>query len=469
MTPEQEGNEFAESLEYPPGVVGEIASFIYQAAPRPVNPVAITAALAWLAGVAGWSFTYSGTGLNLYLMLVAPSGRGKEMLHDGPGLLNRAIFASPGDMTTPSLPMIPNASEFFCYDTFASGSALTRMCASHPNRSFVNFVGEWGHVLGSLARASGAGGSQHMQTLRRILTNLFHKSGTGSMAGGVRYANEKENAVSVDGIAYSLAGETTAETLYEAITVSMLADGFLSRFLTVEYDGPRPPLNSARVLVPPPKLTTHLRDLVVRALDLNGRRIRQPVDHGDYAQRELDTFNDECDAEINASTNEAVTQTWNRAHIKALRVAALLAVADNPVHPIISGDHAEWAVGLVRRDTARYLSRLAAGDVGSDDDTRLKKLLHIMHEYLTQPLPASYGVPAQMPRDGVVPRKYLQMRASRLSVFKNHRFGEKRALDDAIAGASDNGNIAEMDKTKAGEAYTYQGRCFRIVQLPKFG
>jgi len=468
MTPDQEGREFAESLEYPPGVAGDIAAFIYQASPRPVTPVAITAALAWLAGVAGWSFTYSGTGLNLYLTLVAPSGRGKEMLHDGPGLLNRALFAGLGDIPSAGLPLIPNASDFFCYDTFASGAALAKACANQTNKSFVNFVGEWGHVLSALARATGAGGSMHMQTLRRMLTNLFHKSGAGSMAGGVRYANEKENAVSVDGVAYTLVGETTAETLYEAITVSMLADGFLSRFLTIEYNGPRPPLNSARVLVPSPQITTHLRGLLVHSLTLKGRGVRAPVAHGDYAERELNSFNDECDEAINASTNEAVTQTWNRAHLKALRVAALLAVADNPLDPVISGDHAEWAVALVRRDTDRYLARLAAGDVGSDDDTRLQKLLHIVHEYLTQPLGPGYGVPSVMQRDAVVPRKYLQMRASRLAVFKDPRLSAKRALDDAIAGAMDNGYLAEMPKDKAGEQYTFMGRCFHVVSLPKF-
>jgi Protein of unknown function (DUF3987) len=472
------GKRFAEAMEYPPGVAGDIASFLYHSAPRPLEQVAIVGALAWLSGVCGAAFeTETGSGLNLYQVLIAASGRGKEWLHEGPGLLNRALFRHPGDgeVTTggPATfevgpKWIEQANEFFCFDDFASGSALAKYCAKHPNRSFCNFVGEWGHKLSTMSKAAESGGSSHMQTLRRVITNLYHKAGRGSVAGGVRYADEKMNAAAVDGIAYSFVGETTPDTFYEALTYSMLADGFLSRFITTEYIGPRPKANEARVLVPPKALVAHLQDLLVYARDLGRRRARQTAVLGIQAQKQLNDFDDECDDQVNAADSEAITQPWNRAHLKALRVACLLAAAQNPLAPEVTGEQAEWALGLVRRDISRYLSRLQSGDIGQGDDERMKKLLHLMHEFLSQPLAPGYGVPQQMQTDGIVPRKYLQIRAARIGIFKTHRFGAKRALDDAIANCLDNGHIVEMPKEKAGELYTFQGRCYRIVVLPEF-
>ncbi len=473
-----EGRRFAESMEYPPGVAGDIASFLYHSAPRPLEQVAIVGTLAWLSGVCGAAFeTETGSGLNLYQVLIAASGRGKEWLHEGPGLLNRALFRHPGDgevgiggpATFEAGPKwIEQAHEFFCFDDFASGSALAKYCAKHPTRSFCNFVGEWGHKLSTMSKATESGGSNHMQTLRRVITNLYHKAGRGSVAGGVRYADEKMNAAAVDGIAYSFVGETTPDTFYEALTYSMLADGFLSRFITTEYVGPRPRANEARVLAPPKELVEHLQDLLVYSRDLGRRRARKTVVLGIQAQKQLSDFNEECDEQIDAADSEAITQPWNRAHLKALRVACLLAAAQNPLQPEVSGEQAEWALGLVRRDISRYLSRLQSGDIGQGDDERMKKLLYLMHEFLAQPLAPGYGVPQEMQRDGVVPRKYLQIRAARIGIFKMHKLGGKRALDDAIANCMDSGYIVEMPKEKAGEAYTYQGRCFRVVQLPKY-
>lgn len=466
LTP-QEGELYAASIESPPGTAGEIASFIYHASPRPVTQVSIAAALGWLAGVCGLGFEVSHTGLNLYIALVAPSGRGKEMLHEGPGLLNKALFSREVTNGSTVVNHIPGAEDFFCFDDFASGAALAKFCASHPTGSFVNYWGEFGHVLAELAK----GGAPHIRSLRRVMTNLFHKSGAGSVAGGTRYANEKENAVAVDSVAYSIVGETTPDTFYGAITQSMMSDGFLSRFLTIEYEGKRPSPNLNRILVPPAHLVQHLRGLVVHVQNLRARRIRQPIFLSDYAQRELNSFQDECDEAINATKDEAVAQTWNRAHIKAVRVTALQAAGSR--YTDVDGvwandDEADWAIDLVRRDTARYLSRLANGEIGNDDHTRQLRLLRTMHEFLHNPLAPGYGVPLDMQRDGVVPRKYLQMRVSQMPIFKEHPFGLKRALDDAINTLLDNGAMVEMDKVKAGEAYTFQGRCFRIVQLPNF-
>ena len=57
----------------PPGLVGEIAQFIYAQAPRPVAEIALAGALGLMAGIVGRAYNISGTGLNQYVLLLALS------------------------------------------------------------------------------------------------------------------------------------------------------------------------------------------------------------------------------------------------------------------------------------------------------------------------------------------------------------------------------------------------------------
>ena len=65
-------------VSLPPGLVGEVAQYIYQTAIRPVPEIALGAAIAITAGVCARSYNISGSGLNQYLILLAKTGAGKE-------------------------------------------------------------------------------------------------------------------------------------------------------------------------------------------------------------------------------------------------------------------------------------------------------------------------------------------------------------------------------------------------------
>lgn len=439
-------------IAWPPGLVGDIARFVYNAAPRPVKEVAIVAALGWMAGVCGKVWVIPGSGLNMYIILVARSGVGKEAMHGGLGALTHRLREGA-----------PLAGQFVDFNDFASGPALAKACAG--NSSFVNVAGEFGRKLQRLANNAGDG---PMQSLRTVMTNLYQKSGPASIAGGITYSAKDSNVASISGVAYSMIGETTPDTLYASLTESMMEDGFLSRFTIIEYTGHRPQSNPFQNLVPPTDLVDRCQKLCHLAANGIGNHTRINLQRTQGAAAVMDAFDAECDAQINSSEDESWRQMWNRAHLKMVRIAGLLCVGDNPEAPVIDVPHCEWALDVIRRDIAIMTKRLESGDVGQGDNARERKLLSLVHEFLTQPLGPSYGVPAAMQRDAVVPRKYLQMRTSRVAAFNQHPFGAKRALDDAIQSCCDSGYLAEMPKDKAGEAYTFMGRCFRVVNLPKF-
>lgn len=440
-------------LPWPPGFAGAIASFIYNSSPRPVREVAIVSTIGLLAGICGKAYGIPKSGLNVYMILVARSAVGKEAMHSGIGALMSAIREST-----------PAAQTFVDFTDYASGPALSKACAM--NQSFVNVSGEWGRKLKRLANEDGRDGP--MQQLRTVMTNLYQKSGPASVVGGIGYSNAEKNVASVNGVAYSMIGETTPGTFYDALTESMMEDGFMSRFTAVEYDGQRPPKNPNLVDQPDKALVEALCGLSVQALTLLSRFQMQQVMFDPPSQAMMDAFDLECDSQINSTDDEGWRQMWNRAHLKALRLAALLAVADNWINPVVTLPHAQWALELIRRDINLMQRRIESGDVGTGDTSRERKLLDIMRQYIEDPLPESYKIPPAMHRAGIVPRKFLQTRCARVSSFTQFRNGATNALDGALRSLCDSGYIVECDKGKTVAEHSFHGKCYRIISLPEW-
>lgn len=438
-------------LDWPPGKAGVLARFFVSTAHRPVREVAVVAALGWLAGVCGKAFnTPSRSGLNLYVILVARSAVGKEAMHSAITILMRTLGESK-----------ILADDFVSFDRFKSGPALRKEIARHP--SFVNVTGEWGLTLKAML-SSERQPEGPLSTLRAEMTDLYQKSGPDSTAGTNRYSDPKNNVERVGSVAYSMIGETTPETFRASLTGTMMEDGFASRFSVVEYLGDRPPENKRRVTTPPTDLVEWCGELVRHALELLAHNTGRMCIYSDEAMQLREAFNDESDKAINSSNDNSVRQVWNRADLKAQKIACLLAAADSPSQPVVYLPHMQWAINLVRRDIQLYQKQLSSGDIGDDDAAREKKILLVLKEYLTT-TPKGYQIPDAMHHAGVVPRRYLQQRTNTLPLFAKHRLGATPAFDMTIRSLCDNGYLFEVDKMKAGDAYGYHGRCYRVTNL----
>jgi hypothetical protein len=441
-----------ELMPWPPGAIGETALAIYNMAPRGVREVAIVAALGLHAGICGRQWRISESGLNLYIVLVAQSAIGKEAMHSGIATLLSAIVKN-----------FPDSIQFVTFDDFASGQALTKACVGTP--CFVNVAGEWGHKLRQLADDK-HGTNQAMQSLRRVMTDLYGKSGADGVMGGIRYSDDTKNVESVSGVAYSLIGETTPGTFYAALNSNMMADGFLSRLCVIEYRGKRPSLNR-KPLRPPANLINHLTTLAWHAVDLQRRQQTINVALSEDAAALLEDFEAECDEEINGSTDESYRQAYNRAALKVRRLCGLLAVADSPTTPVVSYDHIDWALRIVRQDIHNFTTRLQSGDIGETDDARERAMINIVADYLRHSAPASYNVPRGMRDAGIVSLDYLRRRTNYLSSFKAHRFGATDAMRLTIKTLVDSGILAELSKEKTVGQFNHHGKAYRVLQIPE--
>lgn len=441
-------------LPWPPGFVGTVARFIYANSYLPVKEISIVGALGLMAGMCGKAWHIPQSGLNLYIILVARSAIGKEAMHSG-----LAALVSHCQL------QFPYFSNYVDFTEYVSGPALVKACLQNP--SFVNVSGEWGRRLKRLAAEDGKEGP--LQTLRTQMTNLYQKSGPQSIAGGLGYSNQEGNVASVSGVAYSMIGESTPGTFYEALTESMMEDGFLSRFLIIGYDGDRPDRNPAMLEVPDAALIQALVDICSQAHGQTNAGASQQVGRTEEAAQIMADFDAEAHAQIVATNDESRRQMWNRASLKALRVAALLAVGDHYLSPAITAEHMRWAIDLIRRDIEMMAKRLEAGDVGNGDRARERKLVSIIRDYIQQGrIPKSYRVPEKMHKDGLVPRSYLQMRTQQVASFYNHKLGANRALDDAINACITNGWLMECKGTAVVDGYGHHGRTYRVLDLPDY-
>lgn len=441
-------------LPWPPGFVGAVAQFVYENSQRPIKEVSIVAALGLMAGLAGKAWHIPQSGLNLYVILVARSAIGKEAMHTGIAALVSACQ-----------PEFPQFGNYVDFNEYVSGPALVKACLGNP--SFVNVSGEWGRRLKRLAAEDGKEGPLH--TLRTQMTNLYQKSGPQSIAGGLGYSSADSSVASVAGVAYSMIGESTPGTFYEALTEGMMEDGFLSRFLVVGYDGDRPDKNPSTLNAPDNALRDALVAICRQAHSMVELGNSMPVGRTEEAAAAMAAFEAEADAQITSTDDESRRQMWNRAVLKALRVAALLAVGDHYLSPAITLAHFRWAEALVRQDIAMMGKRLESGDVGSGDRARERKLVSIVVDYMRKAeVPKSYRVPPQMHKDGLVPKVYLQARTQQVASFYNHKLGSNRALDEALATCVSNGWLMEVKHDKVVEMYNHHGKTYRVLELPDY-
>jgi len=431
----------------PPGLMGEIADFIYKAAPLPVPEIALAGAIGLMSGLCGRAFnTYSGAGLNLYTLLVAESGRGKEAMASGISkLINSAatlIPNRPGAVATASI------REFLGPGEIRSDAALLRELNSRS--CFVSVIGEFGLKLQAMTAQNASG---YLVGLRSVLLDLYGKSGAGNVLRPMVYSDKDKNTKILNSPAFSILAETTPGTFYEGLTEGMISQGLLPRFLIIEYYGERPPLSETFHLVQPSsKLANDIAALGVQCHDLMAKgQILTPTFTDDAKKLER-IYGEYARTAINKPENKSMAELWNRAHLITLKVASLIAIGINPHSPTIDAPIWEWAERLTTSSIRNISSRFEHGEVGKDDTTSKQETqaMRICNEYVNSDFNnvSNYvkqmgSFAANLHKQRIVPYLYINKRLSVISVFKNDRFGTTQAINKTLQALKDNGELFE--------------------------
>jgi len=425
------------TVDLPPGLVGELARYIHASSVRPVQEVSLAASLGLLAGILGRSYNISGTGLNQYLLVLATTGTGKE---DGPRGVERIIHAVRNK--------VPMAEDFIGPGMFASGQALIRVLDAKP--CFVSLLGEFGLTLQALNDPR-APSSTLM--LRRVLLDLYAKSGWKNVLHSTAYSDAEKNTRSVQAPNMTLLGDATPETFYAALGMGDIADGLLPRLHVMEYKGQRPARNKHAGAPPPPALVDAVADAAALALTTASNNTCGTVRIDPRALQALDAYDARCDQLIRDASEPLTAQLWNRAHLKALKLAGLVAVGCNMHDPVVTLEVAQWATAFVDRGVEDLLARWNSGDVGVGHSRQVADVRRMVEEYFALDVAKlrHYKEPPQMQKMGLVTYSYLGKRAYNYPSIKRDTRGAKRAFCDALDHLVDTEQLVEID---AAEVYT---------------
>lgn len=444
----------------PEGLLGHLAEYLYQVSPRPVREVALAGAIGLLAGITGRAYNISRTGLNQYVVLLGSSGIGKEAISSGISRLMQYIIDTH-----------PSAEHFIGPSHIASAPALYGEFGDGKNHgkspSFMSIIGEFGKWLAvhTDPRAQG-----HYEMLIRAFLDLWAKSGRGNTVGKQIYANKDKTQGALVAPAFSFIGESVPGRFYSACTADAIEGGLVPRLLIIEYKGDRPALNkNAFDVRPSHELVYMLKAVCERALQLNHTSDPIDVQLTPDAEAFLDEFNTFCDFQINQSPHEVVKAIWNRSHLKALKLAGLIAVGKNWLTPVVELHHAQWAKALVVADAHKMLSRFDLGEIqsGSIDNDRQRSVLRHFKNFIGKAeLPASYKIPEKAHKLGIMPLRLLTALTSRNAAFRQLGRTHQQVLEQTLKELMTQGIVETVDATsqphllaeaglKAGKAVHY--------------
>ena len=454
-------NEVSKVYSVPPGLVGEIAQYIYAQAPRPVPEIALAGALGLVAGIVGRAYNISGTGLNQYVLLLAPTGTGKEAIASGIDKLMAQVIRT-----------VPAASDFIGPGEIASSQAIIKYMSRGPT-SFVSLVGEFGIYLQQMASVNAP---PHLIGLRRFLLDAYNKSGEGKVLRPSIYSDKDKNTAAVLAPSFTLLGESTPEKFYEGLHEGMIAEGLLPRFTTIEYHGERPALNPGHLSAQPSfELIDRLSTLCAHALMLNSQHKAIHVQTDATARELFQQFDAHCDANINTSDREVRRHLWNRAHVKALKLAGIIAVGCNPYDPTITADVASWAINLVVADVRNLLARFDAGEIGIDNDEtkQLAKVIATVKDFVVSPWPdvakyAGEGM-SNLHSNRIVPYSYVQRRLAAVAVFRKDRIGASGAIKRALKTLCERGDLQEVSRATLAKDYGTSAVAYMVAHPGVFG
>ena len=301
-------------VEYPPGLVGAIAEYIYSSSRMQVRSFSIAGALSTLSHLNRnkWYVKNSVTPLNLYQTLVGGTGKGKE----DPRKAFKHLVGSA------------KRSGGIC-ETVSSGPALIR--AISEDVSVMMLTDEFGIFL---QVALSDKGSTHLKELIKELLTLF---GLGrSYYAGKKYASSKDNIPIIYNPYVSVLGTTTKTELLDGITSKSVDNGFLNRFLFVMASEENP-INRKPNIEIPQALLDEINTFCLVDFDDPKDKI-YPLDYEDGAHDLMISLAEQMGEE------GAYANLWSRAEEQMIRVAGLLAIGDGYE---IKRDHIMWAYRYV--------------------------------------------------------------------------------------------------------------------------
>lgn len=453
----KEVNSFESStVKMPPGLLGEIAQFIYNQAPRQIPEAAVCGAISFLSAFAGRYWSVEGDGLNNYLLLLAGTGTGKEAMYSGINKLFDHLITTRGFI---------QVEDYRGPGDFSSGQAILQHFADHTTNCFLSMMGEFGFKLMQLSNNDFGPNV----TFKKVLLDLYTKCKPSGVVNQSVYSDKSRNTEDIKTPSFTLVGDSQHETFYEGIDESTLNSGLLPRFVCFHYQGKRNPTNRHHAMATiSPSLDSQLTNFVGTVLGKLQLGVMETVLSTPAAEAyrsEIDVY---CDAQVNEAPR-TYKPLWTRAYMKTLKLAGLCAVGRNPVKPVIDVIDLEWAQSIVFKDIECLTHEISRGSANFEaiDIAQQRVIKDIIVRYIRTPYEqlntsGAANITMAMYDHAAIPLAYITRYAGRRSAFKKDRMRPAQLVRRTLQDMVDNGDLRELTKPEASRKFKFSGVCFMV-------
>lgn len=432
-------------------------------APYPNDTIAMAAAFALISGMSR-GYTISGQTPAIMQVVSADTGLGKEAGVEANNYLLTRISAPEA---------VPAAAELRGPSSLVSEAGLTQALASRKFPAMLCHIHEFGLFFQQLtsprrdARYAG---------LEASILNFTTKNSPGNAQGDTGYADKQKNP----GIIYCphlvISGDATHATFDAALNIRMVQSGLLPRMIIWRASGKRPYLNKQRKMEPPAELLNILKNIASQSLRFQHQQSPREVRLDNEAEQKFDEFERYATDYINSTDNDVAKMLFSRMNVKALNIAALIAISRNSEMPTVALADCLWATTVIVNQTWDLISKFANGEVGGESGTELKQqdeVIRVMRECLARPfaeIKTQYGGEGTeiLFALNIVTHQYLQRRLLKLPVFNNEQLppqlrgtaGLKRVLEQLCH----NGKLEFLSSSEAKKKFNRGMMGYRFAQ-----
>ena len=450
---------------FPPGLVGDVAFFLYVHAPHPNDEIALAGAIGILSGICGQRFNSpTGAGLNQYICILAHTGRGKGIVAKGASTLFKAIAGS----ISGSEDGVRSAALFYGPSHIASAEALLKQLGKSP--CFFCIQGE---IAAWIKLLTAPHASANHVGLKRTILDIYDKSGEGNSIGSMIYSDTAKNTETVISPAFTIIGESTFD-LFDGLDEAAISSGMLPRFLTFKTEADRPYLSDSVGTPPDSALVKNMSNLISYCAAYKpGAAIKVAWD--DDAKARFNEFGNQATDYINSNKGSAHAELWNRAYLKALKVASLGAVGENIYSPTITLPIANYAIALIANQTNWLADKFERGENGVVAGDEIKQETLVVNEIgdlVTRPYDndsdLKFGLTYEMHRDGIIPQTYLSRKLLKKAPFRDKYKGGTDALRRVLKSLVDSDELGEVPKLQMKANYGASPRSFVVINPTRF-
>lgn len=453
----------------PPGLLGDIADYIYDQANRAVPEIAYAGAIGILSGFVGRFYNVDGLGLNHYMMLIAKTGRGKDAIETGANKIVKGLKDERG---------IQWVDEFLGPSDFASGPAVNTSLKISMSKCFVSIADEFASTL---LRISDQNAYSSDRTFLDMLIKLYSRCGDGQIYRPKQYSEAGKGGEDILSPGISIMGNGQPKVYYRSITESHVYRGLIPRFITVHYSGLRLSENEGHETKRPPARLLDQFSTILTVVHnyLSGQSPVKPVEWSSEARQLRNEYNLKYDKLINDNegddSTDVIANLYTRADMKVKKLAALVAVGINPHNPLITPDCVEWAANLIELDITTIIEKLGAGETGHDVDEfgHATAMRECLTTWFTTPVDqlrskkwckiGDRETQTKLYKSAACNKAYFLNKWSRKAAFKKQGYkGPMDIMNAALRLMISNGELIELPPDQANEKF---GTYATVLQL----